>query len=684
MCITEQEFCDGVPQCYNGDDENGIRCMPPCPDGCVCKERRWKCESFALPNVPLIIPYIDLSNHVVNMSHVCAHYRTLLMYLDLSNAGLDDVSCLSNEILFPALRHLDLSNNEIQHIPNIKLPKLKILHLENNPIKTLELHLTFSELLLSGAGISEIQRFQDIEQNGNNVFQVLETFRCNLSDISTTCFQFSTCSLRKLDLSRNELQFFNNFGHCDTLNSIDLRYNKIERLSFHSFNGLSKVEKIRLNNNFISSLDDAHFQGLSQLTTLMLHHNMISTITTGAFYDLENLSVLNLSYNHIQLLNLDIFVRSQKLNELDLSNNRISRIERTSDVLDYLVYLNLRNNSLSFIRSGIFESISKLKTLDLRLNSIEAVTDIFTGLGVLQTLYVDSFTLCCFKPTSVDEQDCVAPVDIFSSCANLIDLGFLHICIWLTALLSIFGNIMALTNRIRSGTWIQESRDILVSNLCISDMLMGIYLIIVAYKDVQTRGNYGEFHNSWRNGILCKIGGTLVTASSEMSTLCIFAITADRYLLFKNPFSHKEKARRHSLLAVTLMWVFSLTVAILPDVWTSFFGDSFYGRSSVCISLPLTQITLTFKAWEYSVALFIVFNLVVYCMVVAGQVAIFLQIRNYSCCILEDEKKKEREIAVAKSLSVVVISDTLCWLPIAVLGKIIKKKMEIYSAKMIV
>ena len=88
----------------------------------------------------------------------------------------------------------------------------------------------------------------------------------------------------------------------------------------------------------------------------------------------------------------------------------------------------------------------------------------------------------------------------------------------------------------------------------------------------------------------------------------------------------------------------------------------------MCISLPLTQITLQSKAWEYSVALFIVFNLLVYCSVVVGQVAIFQQIRKNSSCI-QDVKRKKREVAVAKSLSFVVVSDTLCWLPVAVIGK---------------
>ena len=554
-CASESELCDGKPHCYFGDDENNILCIKTCPDGCTCTERRWKCNSLSLPYVPLIIPFIDLSGLVVNLNIVCSQYRTYLMYLDLSHAGLDDISCLADETLFPALRELDLSDNNIQLVPMLKLPRLKILHLNSNPILKIELDLFMHELHLSNDEIYAISWFKMIDIA--NHIGVFEKCVHNGSVGSVACFILSMCSVHKLDLSRNKLQYFTYFGHCTRLNSLDLQHNEIQTLSYHSFNGLREIETLYLNDNNLTSIDDTHFLGLRQLTSLWLQNNMISTISQGAFYDLESLLTLNLSTNSIRTLNLDIFWTNHKLRNLELQNNQISTIEQSlENVLDALIIFNLRNNNLAYIKPGIFQTMSKLNSLDLRQNDIMVVRGIFTGLGVLQTLYVDSFTLCCLRPTSVCEQNCFAPVDVFSSCSNLIDFGFLHVCIWLTALLSIFGNIMALCNRIRARTWIKESRDVLVSNLCISDLLMGIYLLIVAYKDVQTRGKYGEFHNSWRNGRLCQIGGIFVTTSSEMSTLCIFAITADRYFLFKNPFIHKEKARRNSFIAICVMWIF--------------------------------------------------------------------------------------------------------------------------------
>ncbi|KAK3092348.1 hypothetical protein FSP39_001671 [Pinctada imbricata] len=348
-------------------------------------------------------------------------------------------------------------------------------------------------------------------------------------------------------------------------------------------------------------------------------------------------------------------------------NNGLSKISRTRSSLESLQLLNLRGNSIVHIPNGFFETLNNLKTLDISGNLVIPQKTTFNGLGVLRYMNVDSFVLCCIRPVSVEESNCKSPNDIFSSCANLIDFGILHVCIWFTAALSLTGNMFALIARIRKGTWIHESRDVLVTNLCISDFLMGIYLIIVAYMDVQTRGQYGLHHNEWKRSVLCKIAGVLVSVSSEASTLCILAITMDRYILFRNPLSLRKQSLKSAYITVALIWILSILVATLPFSWRQNEDDNFYGRSSVCISLPLTKRTLTFKGWEYSFAVFIGLNLFIYLGVVIGQIVIYKQILAYNTCVKSD-KKKQREIAVAKSLSAVVISDTLCWLPIAIIG----------------
>ena len=669
-----------------------------CPDGCKCDGRKFKCQPFSLSNIPLSTTHIEISGSPIDVKDICVSERTVLLYLNFSRTGIAEIPCFSafratrsylnpTGSFFRMLRIVDLSGNKFTIMRIWNLPRLEILDLNNNPIKVIESHLDLfivppklttntKELLLGRC-----------DQRMNNSFKGHRY--CNESELITVRL---SNYLHALNLSFNKLTRFENLHYCQYLTTVDLRFNAIKSLSYDSFNGmfnlenlylshnaleavnvgnlrgLTKLTVLHLDNNLISVIDPRSLSDLQQISVLRLDNNRIKTLDNKSFYYLQQMKSLNLSNNLLDEINFDFFERSKGMLYLNLQGNKISTIFRSRDTLGQLRDLSLENNRIGYISAGIFESLLNLRTLNLHGNDIIPHKDLFKGLGLLQNLYVDSFTICCFRPISVRPENCSSPSDIFSSCTNMIDVGFLHIFIWFTASFSFYGNIKALSYRVRSRSWTQESRDILITNLNLSDLLMGIYLIIMAYEDLRTRGVYGEYHNSWMKSLPCKVAGTIMTLSCQMSTFCIFGITVDRFVIFRYPFSDKQKARKNATIAVIVMWFFSITSSLLPELYDSYFGNDFYGRSSVCISLPLTHATMKYKAWEYSFALFVVLNLVIYSLIVAGQIAIFRQIKSYNSCG-QAEAKKKREVAVAKSLSVVVISDTICWLPVAILGK---------------
>ena len=676
-----------------------------CPNGCDCDGRKYKCNSTSLSHIHPLIAHIDISGSPLDVNVLCERIYYFLVYLNLSRTGIAEVPCFS-EHFFPRLRILDLSGNNFHEFMNWNLLSLEILYLRNNPIKLVETpldlkietsfllgpmaeaHKNLKELSLSSSNITNIQLLPLLGKNGMT-FSFEEYRSGNASEFMPGEVE---CNLTSIDLSFNKLTTFEGIGYCTLLKIIDLRGNTIKSLSYDSFNGLSNLENIylshnklvtmnggdlrgltkisvlHLDNNLISKIHPRSFSDLQQLSILRLDNNRLTTLEDRSFYNLQQIKSLDLSNNSLDVIDLDIFESNTEMVYLGLQFNRISRIVRSRQTLGQLRYFDLENNRIKYLTAGIFESMPHLRTLNLRLNDVLPHKDMFSGLGLLQILYVDSFTMCCFRPISVHKENCVSPTDIFSSCTNMIEVGFLHIFIWFTASFSIYGNVKSLVYRIRSRSWNQESRDILTTNLSLSDLLMGMYLIIIAFEDLRTRGVYGQFHKSWRESFQCKVAGVIMTMSCQMSTLCIAGITFDRFIIFRYIFSDRPKARRYATVAVIVMWLFSILVSVLPELYNSYFGADFYGRSSVCISLPLTSTTITYQAWEYSFALFIILNLVIYCLIVLGQVAILLQIKSYDACG-QTEAKRKREVAVAKSLSVVVVSDTICWLPIAVLGK---------------
>ncbi|CAK8686061.1 unnamed protein product [Clavelina lepadiformis] len=97
------------------------------------------------------------------------------------------------------------------------------------------------------------------------------------------------------------------------------------------------------------------------------------------------------------------------------------------------------------------------------------------------------------------KQDCVDGSDeysqLFSSALNLIDSLDLKIWLWLVTILTIFGNgyVAAMSiqkYRRKRSPDASVSNHILITNLAVSDCLMGVYLLIILLKDIQYTGNF--------------------------------------------------------------------------------------------------------------------------------------------------------------------------------------------------
>lgn len=61
-------------------------------------------------------------------------------------------------------------------------------------------------------------------------------------------------------------------------------------------------------------------------------------------------------------------------------------------------------------------------------------------------------------------------------------------------------------------------------NLALGDLMMGVYLLIIAGVDIAYRGEYRVYEQKWRSSILCQAAGFFSTFSSEAS---VFTLTGD-------------------------------------------------------------------------------------------------------------------------------------------------------------
>ena len=230
--------------------------------------------------------------------------------------------------------------------------------------------------------------------------------------------------------------------------------------------------------------------------------------------------------------------------------------------------------------------------------------------------------------------------------------------------LCIAGNVISLVNKL----CVQKSENrklgyhVFVTSLCISDLLMGVYLAFIGAADLQYRGKYLWSEVAWRSSPVCHVAGFVSLVSSEVSALMICLITLDRFIVLRFPFSVVRFKGWSAYTAVALSWMLCLVLAATP-LLPSLHHWRFYAQSGVCAPLPSSS------SWHsYNFAVLIVFNLTLFVLIAVGQGSVYWSIRHNAMTLPISDKTSSQNMTIARRLVTVVVSDFLCWFPVGVLG----------------
>ena len=436
-------------------------------------------------------------------------------------------------------------------------------------------------------------------------------------------------------------------------------------------------------------LDDHNAHNLAHLN---LSACGIYNISNKFLANMKNLIVLDISYNHIETIAFETFINQVRLQVLRLDGNtELMYIESNAfSGLHAMSYLNLTDLKIQHIKRAAFSSLDLKKlTIDRSLvflldnNVFEKLSvdilsfdseivsfseDMFAGIEYVDTVITDAYKFCCIKPDFLPESNCFPQKDEFSSCKDLMRNEILRVLIWIIGLFALFGNCLSLIYRVvYDKKRLRMSYGIFVSNLALSDFLMGIYLIIIASADVHFRGKYIYESEEWKASIWCKLAGILSAMSSECSVLLMCLITLDRIFVIKFPFGQIRIRQKLAWILVTGVWIAVFIISILPILYTSYFKESFYSKSGVCLALPLTRDKP--PGWQYAVGLFIGFNSITFLLIALGQYMIYNEIRLSKKTIAGKRSTRTNDLKIARNLLLVVSTDFLCWFPIGILGK---------------
>ncbi|KAH9498113.1 hypothetical protein Btru_008292 [Bulinus truncatus] len=417
-------------------------------------------------------------------------------------------------------------------------------------------------------------------------------------------------------------------------------------------NGTISVNELFLNTNLAIRIKHSILRLIVIFFKYRRRKNGVNSKDCGYFY-IPHLQIIEIQVQDCKIQNVDKALRHWEKTQtviLDLSRNQISNSDdlRSVTTMTTLLFLNLSRNvqlsindkfefpytlevidlsytSVESLPEKVFGPLHSLRMLDLSYTKIhkfenmglpwyftldilniegvmitEITADFYKGLTVNTSLMFSDFKLCC--PHS---GKCLAPDDAISSCKHLVGDTLKRILVWVVGLLTIAGNGIVLIYRV---VWSREkifqtAYGLFVTGLAVSDLLMVVYLMIIAVVDVVYADVYVVYDESWRKSFLCNFSGFLSTLSSETSTFLIGLITLHCFMSISYPFSAIDTSTSHKWKGFISTWVVGFVVALIPAVVPEW---QIYSSNGLSLTLPLsTKGCYKLPGWEFFVAVYV-------------------------------------------------------------------------------
>nr|KAG5711020.1 hypothetical protein BaRGS_013754 [Batillaria attramentaria] len=358
---------------------------------------------------------------------------------------------------------------------------------------------------------------------------------------------------------------------------------------------------------------------------------------------------------------------NSKLVTLDLSSTDLTELStEVFTVFTQLAALNLSHSHLNTITDRGFVFTPNLVTVDVSGNPVENFpSDLFRGLLHLASVKADNYRLCCKTtlPDGFEARLCHAPLDVVSSCEDLVRSELHRAWLLILSLLSSLGNAGCIFVRFfLRDTLTTSSVKLLVTNLHVANYAMSVPVSLIATVDHVYRDRYLAHERWWKTGMGCKVVGFFVLLSTEASVLFIFLITLDRLLVLRVPGSQFCFQRRSAIRACELAWGVAVLVAALSVVLAPPHKPS--TQSGICFPLPVS--TARLQTSRYDLVVLTVLNPLLFLFVMVGQVVVVWSARGM--LMLSDPSHRAQDVAIARRLVIVAVSDFMCWFPTGVVG----------------
>ncbi len=287
---------------------------------------------------------------------------------------------LPNIFIFaPNIETIDLSNNRITEVSQYSfenVPKLKILILNNNLIRTFDFKMNLISLQVFMIGNNSLTHLNEqflerstgltefcINDNKLNISELHITGDLNVFDTSNNPlpiylnaknFKIKNSNAKVLNISKKAVTIDASNNQINSIVVdpqnilIELNLSRNNYTTMQNLTALKSIQKLDLSFNRIEDFSLTSFAHMEQLRELNLENSGLKTIDFGLFSQQKYLSWLDISYNDLKEINLNMLTNS--IERLFIEGNGLTNIDGIKDIeiiLPHLLVLGLSNNRFS-------------------------------------------------------------------------------------------------------------------------------------------------------------------------------------------------------------------------------------------------------------------------------------------------------------------------------------------------
>ena len=229
--------------------------------------------------------------------------------------------------------------------------------------------------------------------------------------------------------------------------------------------------------------------------------------------------------------------------------------------------------------------------------------------------------------------------------------GWLRITVWFVVVCALLGNLTVLV--VTMGSHSHSVAKFLMCNLAFADLLLGIYLLMLASFDLHTIGVYFAYAIPWQYEGGCQVAGFLAVFSTNLSVFTLAVITLERWYAISHAIDLSKRLRiRPAVIIMLLIWIYAVIMSALPLV-----GISSYSKTSIC--LPMEVNSIIDQAY---LDVLILSTSCAFSVICACYIHMFWQVRRNS------SPAGNNDANIAKRMALLVFSDFICLFPIAFFG----------------